>query len=217
MTALRICFVGDAIMRGVDDAIHLGWPERLGTAARRQGHEVSLCNLAVRRVTTAEIARRWRIECEARLAFDTPGAIVFAFGVNDMACDAGALFRASPARSEITARKIIADAVAWKPVLWIGPAPVAERITAEAAAHGLEPDYHNKRLRMLARAYGSIAVDLGVEFLDLYTALVGDRRWAQSLEAGDGVYPDADGYALIAEIIGQWPAWRTWLGEGVKT
>jgi lysophospholipase L1-like esterase len=217
MTALRICFVGDAIMRGVDDAIHLGWPERLCTAARRQGHEVTLCNLAVRRQVTAEIAGRWRAECEARLAFDTPGALIFAFGVNDMACDAAALFRASPARSEITARKIIGEAAAWKPVLWIGPAPVAERITPEAHGHGLEADYHNKRLRMLARAYGAIAADLGVEFLDLYPALAGDRRWARSLAAGDGVYPDAGGYGLIAEIIGQWPAWRSWLGEGVKT
>ncbi len=215
MTKLRICFVGDAILRGVDDTVHLGWPERLCTEARKDGHRVTLCNLAVRRLTTAEIARRWRAECEARLAFDTPGdtpgALIFAFGVNDMACDAGALFRASPARSEITARKIIGEAAAWKPVLWIGPAPVAERITAEAAAHGLEPDYHNKRLGMLARGYGSIAEDLGVEFLDLYAALAGDRRWARSLEAGDGVYPDGDGYGLIAEIIGQWPAWRSWL------
>ena len=134
-----------------------------------------------------------------------------------MACDSGVLFRASPARSEITARKIIGEAAAWKPVLWIGPAPVAERVTAEAAAHGLEPDYHNKRLRMLATAYGSIAEDLGVPFLDLYAALAGDRRWAQCLEAGDGVYPDGDGYGLIAELIGQWPAWRSWLEEGVKS
>ena len=211
MTALRICFVGDAILRGVDDAINLGWPERLGTKARKEGHEVTLCNLAVRRQTTAEIAKRWRAECEARLAFDTPGALIFAFGVNDMACDSRVLFRASPARSEITARKIIEEAAAWKPVLWIGPAPVAERITAEAAAHGLEPDYHNKRLRMLAPAYGAIAEDLGVPFLDLFAALAGEERWAQCLDAGDGVYPDADGYGLIAERIGQWPAWRSWL------
>ncbi|MCH8197793.1 MAG: GDSL family lipase [Proteobacteria bacterium] len=211
MTALRICFVGDAILRGVDDTVHLGWPERLCTGARKDGHRVTLCNLAVRRQTTAEIARRWRAECEARLAFDVPGALIFAFGANDMACDPGTLFRASPARSEITARKIIEEAAAWKPVLWIGPAPVAARITVEAAAHGLGPDYHNKRLRMLAPAYGSIAEDLGVPFLDLYAALAADRRWARSLEAGDGVYPDGDGYGLIAEIIGQWPAWRSWL------
>ncbi|MFB3151517.1 MAG: hypothetical protein ACE10M_13250, partial [Alphaproteobacteria bacterium] len=69
-------------------------------------------------------------------------------------------------------------------VLWIGPAPVAERITAEAAAHGLEPDYHDKRLAMLAPAYGAIAEDLGVPFLDLFAALAGDRRWAQCLGGG---------------------------------
>ncbi len=216
MTALRICFVGDAILRGVDDTVHLGWPERLCTKARKEGHRVTLRNLAVRRQTTAEITRRWSAECEARLAGDTPGALNFAFGVNDMACDTGALFRASPARSEITARKIIGEAAAWKPVLWIGPAPVAGRITTDAATHGLEPDYHNKRLAMLAPAYGSIAGDLGVPFLDLYAALAADRRWARSLEAGDGVYPDGDGYGLIAEIIGQWPAWRSWLTAGAK-
>lgn len=213
MTALRICFVGDAIMRGVDDAIHLGWPERLCMAARREGHAVSLSNLAVRRRTTAEIAQSWRAECEARLAFDVPGALVFAFGVNDMACDSGALFRVSPARSEVTARKIIAEAAAWKPVLWIGPAPVADRATVDPAAHGLEADYHNKRLRMLTRAYGEIAADLGVAFLDLHGALAADGRWSRSLEAGDGVYPGPEGYDLIAEIIGQWPPWRAWLAE----
>ena len=211
MTALRICFVGGAILRGVDDAINLGWPERLCTKARKDGHQVSLCNLAVRRQTTAEIAKRWRAECEARLAGDTPGALIFAFGLNDMACDAEALFRASPARSEIAAKEIIGEAAAWKPVLWIGPAPVAARNTAEAATHGLEPDYHNKRLRMLAPAYGAIARDLGVPFLDLFAALAGDRRWARCLAAGDGVYPDAEGYGLIGELAGQWPAWRSWL------
>jgi lysophospholipase L1-like esterase len=64
---------------------------------------------------------------------------------------------------------------------------------------------------MLAPAYGAIAEDLGVPFLDLFAALAGDRRWAQCLGAGDGVYPNADGYGLIAELIGQWPPWRSWL------
>ena len=42
MTALRICFIGDAIPRGVDDVNNLGWPERLCTAARKEGHGVTL-------------------------------------------------------------------------------------------------------------------------------------------------------------------------------
>ena len=58
------------------------------------------------------------------------------------------------------------------------------------------------------------AAELGVPFLDLFTPLAADRRYLDSLQAADGVHPDAAGYAVIAEQVGRWPAWRAWFDGG---
>jgi len=38
-------------------------------------------------------------------------------------------------------------------------------------------------------------------------------QWTAALLAGDGVHPTGDGYAVIARMIGDWPAWRAWMDQ----
>ena len=80
---MRICFIGDSFVNGVGDDSGLGWIGRLGVALRAAGCDLTLYNLGVRRDTSADIARRWRAEAEARLPEGVDGRLVFAFGTND--------------------------------------------------------------------------------------------------------------------------------------
>jgi lysophospholipase L1-like esterase len=213
MTELRICFVGDSITHGTQDETTLGWPGRLVAKARSRGHDVSHYNLGVRRDTSGDIARRWKEECEARLPQTAPGAVVLAFGVNDMACDTAALFRVPPPDSHKIARTIVSEAASRWPVLWISPVPIGHGGANHnnCAAWQLEEDYQDKRLAQLVPHYAAIAAELDVPYLDLFTPLSHSRRWRWSLGAGaDGVHPTARGYALIAKLIERWPAWQAW-------
>lgn len=213
MTELRICFVGDSLTHGTQDDTSLGWPGRLVAKARKRGHDVSLYNLGIRRDTSRDIAKRWQAECEARLPSTSPCAIVFSFGVNDMACDKDGLFRIAPPESHKIAQSIVALASSRWPVLWISPVPIGRG----GANHGnratwlLEEDYQDKRLAQLVPDYAAIAASLKVPYLDLFTPLSRSRRWRWALDAGgDGVHPSARGYALMAKLIESWPAWRAW-------
>ena len=212
MTALRICFVGDSLTNGTGDDEFLGWPGRLCAAERRRGHELTCYNLGIRADTSPLIAARWRAECAARLPDIHPGRLVFAFGNNDTAIEEGASGpRVDEARSLSTARAILAEAKAWKPVLFIGPWPVEETKQPVNPQGPVVYRFANARVAALSQAYAGLAGELGVPYLDLYRALSEDRRWQAASAAGDGVHPPADGYRLVAEKVAEWRAWRAWL------
>ncbi len=210
MTALRICFVGDSITTGTGDERYQGWPGRLCAAEHAKGHDVTAYNLGVRGDTSPLIAERWRAECQARLPDEFPGALIFAFGVNDTV-EEGGKRRVESADTAETARRILTAAAGWKPTLMIGPAPIIEaRMPMKIGP--LVRDLKNIRIATLSRILDGIAAEAGVPYLDLYTRLTDDTVWAKALAAGDGVHPSAEGYQRLAEIIGTWPAWRAWFG-----
>ncbi|HEY4133749.1 MAG TPA: GDSL-type esterase/lipase family protein [Alphaproteobacteria bacterium] len=211
MTELRICFFGDSLTHGTRDDTTLGWPGRLCAKAVSRGHDVTLYNLGIRRDTSADIARRWQAEAVARLPSPKTCALVFSFGVNDMACDEGSLFRVTPADSHKNAREIVAAASGRWPVLWVSPAPIGRNDTVNCALWSLEADYQDKRAAQLTQDYARIAAELNVPFLDVFTPLSRSRIWRWSLaRGGDGVHPSARGYALMAKLVERWPAWKTW-------
>ena len=87
MTELRVCFIGDSLVLGTGDDDFLGWPGRVMQRERQAGHDLTMCNLGIRGDTTTMIETRWRAEAEARMPAETPCALVFSFGCNDMAMD----------------------------------------------------------------------------------------------------------------------------------
>ncbi len=210
MTMLRVCFVGDSIINGTHDGTGQGWPGRLAAAEIARGHEVTQYNLGVRAETSVQIARRWRAECRPRLPDAYAGALVFSFGVNDMVEENGAV-RVPQAESLATARAMIGEAKSWKPVLWVGSVPGDMARQPYSPAPGLSYSFDNARTAALSGAYAGLARELEVPYLDLFTPLSESEAWAAALAAGDGVHPSAEGYALIAELVGAWPAWRAWL------
>lgn len=211
MATLRICFVGDSITNGTGDHDYLGWPGRLCVAARAAGHDLTNYNLGVRADTSELIAQRWERECRARLPEGVNGRLVFAFGVNDTAEEIGKGLRVPQDRSLDLARSILAKAKAWKPTLWIGPAPVVEAKQPLKPYPGLAYDFRNRRIADINRAYAALAQDLAIPYLDVFSALSTEPAWSRHVDAGDGVHPVAEGYVAFARIVGAWPAWGAWL------
>ncbi len=202
MTTLRICFVGDSITNGTIDDDCLGWPGRLCRAERAGGHDVTLYNLGVRAETSKLIAGRWRAECEPRLPEAYAGALVFAFGANDVVEDPGSGVRVPAPESVETARAMIGEARAWKPTLWVGPAPADMAQQPFSPGPGISYSFSNDRLAALNQEYRALAAELEVPYLDLYAPLSQDEVWAGALVVGDGIHPSGDGYARIAAHVG---------------
>jgi lysophospholipase L1-like esterase len=209
-TRLRICFVGDSITAGTGDDRFLGWPGRLAAHEHAAGHDVTLYNLGVRADTSEHLAARWDAGARARLPAHVNGALIFAFGVNDMAVERGKGLRVPVERSIAVAQAMLTTAKAWLPTLWIGPAPVVADGAVIAPSADIAYEFMNERLAGLNDAYAKLAGRIGVPYLDLYAALAETPAWQPALAAGDGVHPTAEGYLLVAEIIRAWPAWRGW-------
>lgn len=209
-TRLRICFIGDSITAGTGDDRFLGWPGRLAAHEHAAGHDVTLYNLGIRADTSEHLAARWEAEARARLPAHVDGALVFAFGVNDMAVERGKGLRVPVERSIAVAQSMLTAAKAWLPTLWIGPAPVAADGSVIAPSADIAYEFMNERVSGLNDAYAKLAGRVGVPYLDLFAALGATPAWQPALAAGDGVHPTAEGYLLIAEIIRAWPAWRAW-------
>jgi len=212
MTTLRVCVVGDSLVLGTNDDEYLGWPGRLAHREARAGHDISLYNLGIRADTSEMIAARWRAECEARLPEIHPGALVFSFGVNDMAIQDGEI-RVPQERSLEIARAMMTKARDWKATLWIGPQPIADDKQPFRAGGGIEYYFAGDRTAALSDAYGELAGELGIPYLDLFTPLAATAEWDRMFGPGDGVHPIAAGYGMIAERITGWDAWRVWFDE----
>jgi lysophospholipase L1-like esterase len=194
---MRICFFGDSHTNGTGDPTGLGWVGRVGASARRRGHDLTVYNLGIRRDTSADIARRWPEEAALRLPAGIDGRLVFCFGGNDCIEEEGA--PRVPFESALAhARAILSAARARHPTLMLGPPPLP--------SGGAEP-----RVGELSRAFAALAAELAVPFLDLHTPLAAIGLWRLELATGDGAHPGAAGYALIADLVEGWPAWRAWL------
>jgi len=209
MTTLRICFVGDSLMLGTNDEEYLGWPGRLAHRECQAGHDVTIYNLGIRAETSEMIAKRWRAETEPRLLDIHPGALVFAFGSNDMALENGTI-RVPIEKSCAIAREMMSAAKAWKPVIWIGPPPVDDSRQPFRTAPHVEYDFSSARAAEYSDAYAELARELDIPYLDLFTPLSTEPGWADTFHGDDGIHPLHPGYAMIAERVAGWDAWREW-------
>ena len=211
MTFLVTSFVGDSITLGTGDGECLGWPARIAAAEGARGHDITVYNLGVRAHTTAQIRARWRAECEQRLPDHLPGHLVFNFGTNDTRVVDGKI-ELPAEESAANARATVEEGLAWqKPVLWVGQVPVDETNQPLDSIMGVQFWFTNERIRETNDAFKAIAAELKVPFLDLFSAFIDDPAWTAEHTKGDSVHPTTAGYAMMAERISAWDAWRAWL------
>ncbi len=195
---IRICFFGDSMVNGTGDDAALGWVGRACAAARRGGRDVTAYNLGIRRDTSADIRARWRREAEARLPQGHDGRLVFSFGANDCCLGEDGAVRVAPEAAVGHAEAILAAALAWKPVLMVGPVPVVDAATAA-------------RVAALDAAYAALCARLGVAYLSVAGIVAASAVWRREVAAGDGAHPNEGGYALLADAVMGWEAWRRWM------
>ena len=195
---MRLCFIGDSFVNGTGDPVGLGWVGRACAAARRRSHDITCYTLGIRGDTSADIARRWREEAARRLPAGIDGRLVFSFGANDCRGETGTP-RVDPGASLANARAILGTAKTHHPTLMLGPPPLSDDAAADAAIATLSP------------ALAGLCRELAIPYLELHRPLSAIGLWRIELAAGDGAHPGAAGYAVIAEIVEGWGAWREWL------
>ncbi|MBA4794696.1 GDSL-type esterase/lipase family protein [Phenylobacterium sp.] len=193
---MRILAFGDSFVAGVGDPDHQGW---LGRALAGRP-EVTVYNLGVRGEASADIARRWAAEAQARLTEAEPCGIVFSFGRNDANAAGGGGSRLSPAESLKTAHLLLTQGARLAPVLMVGPPPAEEPALAA-------------RLEALNEAFKTLCARLKVPYLDVLRPLAVSGTWLAEARAGDGAHPGAGGYQLMADLIAAHPAWRRFIGQ----
>ena len=106
------------------------------------------------------------------------------------------------------ARTFMSEAAAWLPTLWIGLIPMNEaKPYPQLLDGGAQYAFSNEQKTAYNARYSALARELGIPFLDLHSRLIDDPRWLELTQEGDGSNPAGEGYAYIADIISQWPAW----------
>lgn len=195
---IRICFFGDSLVNGTGDDACLGWVGRACAAARRGGRDITAYNLGIRRDTSADVRARWRREAEARLPQGHDGRLVFSFGANDCCLGEDGAVRVPQDVAVANAEAILAEALAWTPVLMVGPVPVVDETTAA-------------RVMGLDAAYAALCARMRVPYLPVAELVAASPTWRREVAAGDGAHPNEGGYALVAEAVTGWDAWRRWM------
>ena len=183
-------FFGDSLTLGVnDDQMPGGWVSRLAVLGREVGlygiPRATFYNLGARRQGTADVARRWRTEREARRIPGMEPRLVFCVGVVDMAAPGGGTPRNQDAVLA-DLRPMLTAAQALAPTLVVSPPPVADADTRQ-------------RLAALNAGQKKICADLGLPFAEAYSALAADKTYLQDLS--DGLHPGPQGCALMAKTL----------------
>jgi len=187
---VRICFVGDSFVSGVADPLYLGWVGRLCQSIRQKGFDLTAYNLGIRRNTSADILARWQQECDCRLSDTAEGWVVFSLGVNDSVIENGR-YRVSEADSEKNVRLLIQGARKKYQVLMIGPPPI-------------EDEEQNQRIGQLDSVFQAVCEQESVAYLSVFDVLEKDLLWRQQVGMNDGAHPGAEGYSLLAGLIGDY-------------
>ncbi len=197
MATLRIAFVGDSFVNGTGDPDALGWVGRAAASAWRRGHDVTVYNLGIRRDTSTDIAARWRTETARRLPPPPTAALVFSFGANDSVIEDGT--SRVPLQTTLdNARTILAAAHAIAPTLMLGPLPIDDAAV-------------NANIAELDTALAPLCDQLTIPYLQVFAPMHASGIWRTEARAGDGAHPAAAGYTALANLVDQWPAWRSWL------
>ncbi len=193
---IRVCFLGDSFTLGQGDDTGLGWAGRVHAMARGRGADLSSYNLGIRGQTGAEIANRAEREVTERIADrGERQGIVLSFGANDIRLEC-------PTEESVQAA---ADVIRWAD-------SQGYSVFLMGAPHAAEPELDALRAE-LNLALEQTAKGLDTPFLDIRTVLSDWTVWHAECAAGDGIHPNAKGYAQVAEAFDVWRPWRDWVDD----
>ena len=192
----RVLFVGDSFVAGVGDPTGRGWVGRVVAASFDAGLPLVAYNLGVRTETSVEVAARWLGEARPRMRAQAGYGVVFGFGVNDTT-EADGRPRVDPGDAVDALGRVLDEAAQLGlPALVVGLPPAGEPA-------------QDLRVRGLSAAFGRVAAQRGVPFVDVFGTLCANGAWTAEAAAGDGAHPGAGGYAALARLVlaGGWLEW----------
>lgn len=207
MARLRICILGDDLATPLGDAGGVGWMGQLSRHEASFGSRFEMMTLGVPGQTSRELASHAEAELSARLPEGAPALAVFCFGLADMSASEAEGMRLPLPESLYWAETVMRDSLSRYPTLWIGPPPLKLK-AAWRDAEGHVWYLNQARLAALNDAFRALAQQLHIPYLDLTESLMHDRRWLRAIEQGNGVHPNWEGHAALANHIGRWSAWR---------
>lgn len=188
-----LIFIGDSFVVGLGDPKGQGWVTRV--VGRTQHPEVTLTayNLGVRGDSTADVGRRWPVECPPRWAGRAERRLVVSAGTVD------AREGISLARHRLNLANILDEAASRGVSCFVvSPPPSGEREITEA-------------LDVLVTAQEDVCSRRGVPFVNAFHPLVEHEQWQTDLAASPVPgHPGQAGYGLIAWLVLH-QGWREWL------
>jgi lysophospholipase L1-like esterase len=193
-----VLFFGDSFVNGAGDATGLGWPGRLVAAAWDDGLPLTAYNLGIRGESTREVALRFRAEAGPRLIPDADNRVVIAVGANDVSLDENGEREVATEESIRLMSGMLDTAVelgATAMLLSPGPAGI--------------PD-HDARSRELGERFASLCRERDLRYVDVLDDLLTSEPWARTARANDGLHPNEEGYAVLAQLVLD-AGWLNWL------
>ncbi len=195
-----VCFLGDSIVQGIGDTLALGWVGRLAQASYAldpaRATALTLCNLGLRGDSSLRVAARWQEETARRQRPGQDLAFVFSFGAADRPQQVPLAEAVAVTRGMLSQ----ASAVSGRGrTLFVAPPPSSEPLWSA-------------RNRDLGLALLDVCAELAVPGFDLFTPLAASPGYLAALAAGDGIHPDAAGYAEMAGLLRAWPPLAELLG-----
>jgi acyl-CoA thioesterase I len=194
-------FFGDSFVNGAGDETVLGWPGRLVAAAWDAGLPLTSYNLGVRGESTADVARRFRVEATPRLIPGADNRVVFAVGANDPTLDEAGRRRIAEDESVRLMSVMLDDCEelgATALVLSPGPSGIPE---------------HDERSRALGDRFKEVSAERGLAYIPVLDDLLCSEAWSATAQANDGLHPSAAGYAVLADLVLE-AGWLEWLRTG---
>jgi lysophospholipase L1-like esterase len=196
---IRICFIGESFVNGTGDPEFLGWTGRVCRDTESERYAITHYNLGVRAETSRYLKQRWRSEVSYRLQPEHDGRVVFSFGVNDSGW-AGKQQGIELSETIANARSFLSEAKQLYPVLLISPPPCGD----------VNQENRNQVIANLTQELASLAKELDIPYLDVFSSLVNSSIWLTEAKANDGAHPRAAGYAEFAALVQGWEGWLNW-------
>lgn len=193
MKSIHICVFGASITWGAFDTEKGGWVERLKIHFFNQEDEnyASVYNLAVSGATTADLLKRFDVDCEAR----RPNVIIFSIGNNDSQFlksqnktqTSIEKFRENLEKLSEKARKYT------EKIIFIGLGEVDETKT-QPVYWNADSSYSNEAIGRYDSAIENFCREKKLKYISL-RGILGDGDWE------DGLHPNAKGHEKIFEKI----------------
>lgn len=193
-------FFGDSITLGVNVVKDDAWTSLVNIHLKAYGLPVppsTFYILGVRKNSAKNIAERFESEFNARNIQGSEPYFIFMFGTVDTAAPNGVRVLEQEESLEYM-KKIMKMAQGYGKCLFVSAPPVLE-------------EGHNTRLGELVKEQEKLCRELGVDFVDVHTALSQNLSYTQDLT--DGIHPHEMGNVAISDIICQSSTIQDWLAE----